>query len=255
MKKLFLILMTLTLLCAVTAQAASVDITAMTDDELTALQENISHELQRRQNEADRANAVPEGSVIYQNDGSGAPKIIFPSEEMLRSRISRVELTPENWRDYMGDYYYPYIRTSYNNFGEITDSIESRIVGFGLREGYIGRFKDVGMKFTGKSTYKMKGEWSQSGETDVYSFVADVWTESSEPFSFDLYKDPLRDVHLEAYECTAAVGSLYLLEVEPEITQWMSSPNVTHITILVGEQWYGESGYLDVLYDRLYPQE
>lgn len=253
MKKLLSLLLILALLCAVPACAASIDISALSDDELTALQDEIKHELQRRQNEADRAAEVPEGEIRYENDGMGRPKICFASEEQLRSCLSRVDLTPENWREYLGDNLYPWQYTSTNNFGEITRSEDARLVGFGFREGYVGCYRDVGMKFTGKSEFSAKGEWNEVHDT--YTITEESWKESAEPFSFDMYStSPLKNIHLESYECTAAVGALYVLKVDPEITRWLSAPDVSFIEIYVGDAWRGEVGYLDVLYDSLYPQ-
>ena len=159
----------------------------------------------------------------------------------------------ENWNRYLGDYYYPHTYVQTNNFGEVTRTTEERAVGFHFKEGYICQYVDVGLKFTGKRTYRMDGEWNE--EKSCYSFVADEWKESDKAHSVDLYSDGLRDVHLEKYECTAVTGTLYVLEVAPEASRWIlaTKGEVPYVKICIGDEEIADTASLKYLYNKLNP--
>ena len=250
MKKMVLI--ALLMMCAFVnaAFAEAIDISAMTDDELKALNARIESELLRRHNERS-TNAVQEddGEVIYVNDGEGVTKIIFESEEQLKNRLHKIELTTENWNQYLGDFYYPYEVVQKNNFGEVTFYEELRAVGFGFKEGYIGNFRNVAMKFSGSSRYSMEDEVA---ERNRLLFAGDKWKESNEVWSQDFYGTAKFDVHLEDYECLATTGTIVVLEVDPEASRWLlANPNKSWVDIYIGDQDYCDSDGLWHVYEKL----
>ena len=252
MKKLLLIALALMLVFVNVAYAETVDIAAMTDDELKALSEQIESELTRRENE--RSTTIVEeddGEIIYVNDGESSPDIIFASEEQLRSRLRKIELTTENWNQYLGDYYYPYETVMTNNFGEVTSRYDQRAVGFGFKEGYIGCMRDVAVKFSGVKRYGMGVEWI--AEENYNKFAEDIWQESDEEFTADVYTPCRENVHLEDYECLATTGYIYVLEVSPEMTQWLWQHPSRSIDIMVGDRHYRTSDFLWALYEDLNP--
>lgn len=237
-----------------TAFAEAVDLSAMSDEELKDLNARIESELLRRRNEqSTTAVAEDDGEILCYNDGEHLPRVIFESEEQLKGRLHKIELTTENWSEYLGDYYYPYEYVQTNNFGEVTYRWEERSVGFGFKEGYIGVFRDVGMKFTGVSRYSIEGKENEAG--DEWLFAADCWTESEEEYAFDLAGTRGGyNVHLEDYECTATVGTIVVLEVPEEVSVWfLENPSLSWVDIYVGENERCDSDWLFSLYDQLNP--
>lgn len=257
MKRILIMIALAVFVCVSTAGAVELNLAAMTDEELVEMPDLIKAEIARREREAKEAAALvgvqTDGEIIYQNDKQRLAKIIFSTEEQLRSRLHKIKLTSENWSEYLGDYYYPYEYVNTNNFGEVTRSDEYRAVGFGFREGHVGVCADVGMKFTGKAAFSYETEWNEEEKTSVV--VSEEWKQSDEEYVFDLYTDGKQDVHLEDYECTAAVGTLYVLEVAPEASRWLLDPseNVGWIQLYVGDKQYGDSDTLKSLYERLNP--
>lgn len=255
MRKIILLVLALVFVCTGVCAAEGIDVSAMTDEELADLSAKIEAEQTRRHNERSTTSATEDdGEIIYVHDGGPIPKIIFSSEEQLRGRLHKVELTAENWNEYLGDYYFAYEQVSTNNFGEITQSYEQRSVGFYFRDGYIGTTQDAAMKFTGVSKYEMHGEWDE--EKKHHRFVADEWTEVNEEYTFDLYHSaPKGNIHLEKYECTAATGYLYLLEIDPAASRWIveRGDNVPFVDLYVGDTYYADSDQLAHLYEKLNP--
>ena len=257
LRKSLLILLALLLVLPHIVLAESLDVAAMTDEELRNIHDQVQAEIDRRAEEA-RAAALlreddAEGEIVYEIEEGRSPKIFFASEEQLRNRLHKVTLTLDNWNQYLGDYYCPTEYVRINNFGEVTMIEEGRAVGFHFKSGYVGQYVDTAVKFSGKSSYRMEGEWDENNVH--YQFTEDVWTESDEVYTADLYIDGRRDVNLEKYECLAVTGTLYVLEVAPELSEYLLSSynQLSSAYVYVDGKSVTHTQDMKDLYDRLNP--
>lgn len=256
MKKLLTLVLVVMFIFTGLSLAEGFDLSSMTDDELAALREQIEDELDQRANDAKAAElaaAAENGEVLLTDTDTAFPKLIFSSEEQLKSCLIKVELTTDNWTEYLGDYYYEDYDYDTDNFGDVTWSADRRYVGFGFKDGYAGCFTDAAFKFTGRSAYRMIAEYDD--ETDHTAFVGEEWTEYAEEYSFDMYNYGKRDVHLGDYECIAAVGVMYVLEVPAEFTALWCDPYLATADIYVGDLYVGYVGGLHYLYEKLFYEQ
>ena len=88
-----------------------------------------------------------------------------------------------------------------------------------------------------------------------YTVSAEEWNASDEEFAVDLYAYGKESIHLEDYECLAATGTIYVLEVSPEATRWLLAPpdKAGWFDLYVGDVYIGSSDGLKALYEKLNP--
>ena len=116
---------------------------------------------------------------------------------LVKEHISRVELTVDNWREYIKVYSYEVEVIERDAFGEITKSEKSTVsrMGYGTDRYY---YLDVVIELKHKET----------GEITVYGPA------SHQGYSFFFYQEP---IDLDDYECTRIKGYLYFIDYPDEV--------------------------------------
>ena len=149
----------------------------------------------------------------------GKPALNWDS---VGKHIERVELTVDNWKEYIKEYSYEVELVEKDAFGEITNSEKVTV----YRLGY-GTEKYHSLQATIELQHKQTGEIRVFGVNgDIPVANQDICAVSREPF------------HLEEYECTRISGYLYFVDYPEEVMEEVlsvhdrenySEPNATII--------------------------
>jgi len=129
----------------------------------------------------------------------GTPALNMSSVD---EHISRVELTLDNWKDYIREYSYEVEIVERDAFDEITKQ-ETMTV---YRLGY-GTEKYHCLNATIELKHKQTGEMILLGESYPANIVEDMGAVQLEPF------------HLDEYECTRIKGYIYFIDYPEEVME------------------------------------
>ena len=254
MKKILALLLALMLTLTGIACAENLDFTAMSDEELASVYHAAEAEILRRENAAKdaAAQAIAPGSIIFEHPDQEMPRLIYESEDQLRQCLRKVVLTPENWNQYLGDYYFAYNDEEINNFGEVAKTTERRIAGFTFRPGYVGDFENVGLKLTGQKELHCSNAWN---EDKTYKRITnEEWVETNETVTLDITRNSTNNLSLEDYKCIAATGIIYVLEAPQEAWDCLIlPPNMGFCWVYAGDTYMGSTDNLGQVYEKLNP--
>ena len=140
-------------------------------------------------NEQDTTDTQEKGIVLY-NEEEG---YFFINQERFSELYTVVELTTENWQDYLEVYSWEHTTTDTNAFGEVTSQNTVTKHSFGAKGGKYYYFINFAIELKNKET----------GELADYSSVV-------EPASL------IENSSLDQYECTRIKGTLYLIDIPEE---------------------------------------
>ncbi|MBQ8621890.1 MAG: hypothetical protein IJ422_06215 [Oscillospiraceae bacterium] len=131
-------------------------------------------------------------------DHKGAPYI---NKMILPDLVETIELTTDNWHEYIKAYSYDTETVEKDTFGEIVSSEKSTWYRLGAGNERYHLFDGVAIELKDKST----------GELTIYEFDYNGYSISA-------------DFNLDNYECTRIQGSLYFLNFPDDVfaeTDWI----------------------------------
>ena len=141
--------------------------------------------------------------------GSGGKEVISGFDgtpalnmNLVDKHIDRVELTVDNWNEYIKEYSYDIEIVERDAFGEITKAEKVTV----YRLGY-GTEKYHCLSATIELKHKQTGEIVTFGEMLASNVVEDIGAVRFEPF------------HLDEYECTRIKGYLYFIDYPDEVIE------------------------------------
>lgn len=143
--------------------------------------------------------AATEGLILYP-EGSSDPVI---NCARLKELVSTVELTAENWQDYLEVYTWTREIVEKDAFGEIVSQKTETNHALGAKEGKYFYFQEFAIELKDK----------QTGELETYTGTPHSQPAVAEDFS------------LERYECTRIKGTLYLIDIPEEVIMEDSNGN------------------------------
>lgn len=119
---------------------------------------------------------------------------------VVNKHISRVELTVDNWRDYIKEYSYDVEIVEKDAFGEIVkaENITIYRLGYGTEKYYC-------LSATIELKHKQTGEIVTFGERLPTNLVEDICAVQYKPFQ------------LNEYECTRIAGYMYFIDYSEEV--------------------------------------
>lgn len=129
----------------------------------------------------------------------GTPALSMKS---IGDHIERVELTVDNWKDYIKEYSYDVEMVEKDAFGEVTKREKMTV----YRLGY-GTERYHCLSATIELKHKQTGEILLLGERLASNIVEDIGAVRLEPF------------HLDEYECTRIKGYLYFIDYPEEVME------------------------------------
>ena len=131
-------------------------------------------------------------AVLTEKEG-----IVCIREDKFSDILERVELTTENWKDYIRYYSYDEKIVYKDDFGEIisTETVAHYCLGAGNERYH--QFQDVVLELKNKET----------GELTTYNF---------ELFGHTNTYDVSMDFNLDDYECTRIKGRIYFVDIPME---------------------------------------
>ena len=129
----------------------------------------------------------------------GTPALSMKS---IGDHIERVELTVDNWKDYIKEYSYDVEMVEKDAFGEVTKREKMTV----YRLGY-GTERYHCLSATIELKHKQTGEILLLGEMLASNIVEDIGAVRLEPF------------HLDEYECTRIKGYLYFIDYPEEVME------------------------------------
>ena len=129
----------------------------------------------------------------------GTPALSMKS---IGDHIERVELTVDNWKDYIKEYSYDVEMVEKDAFGEVTKREKKTV----YRLGY-GTERYHCLSATIELKHKQTGEILLLGERLASNIVEDTGAVRLEPF------------HLDEYECTRIKGYLYFIDYPEEVME------------------------------------
>ena len=223
MKKIFILLLAITLCLSLTACGGKTDST--NGNENTA-----KHD-------------------IYIEEGeNGITYIVFPNSKVFSEYVVKVEITKDNWQKYFEDYEYTEHIVKTNDFGDIEEEYDAVNIGFGLKRNILGLTDTVSFKFDGMTKYsrtKFNKEDSDAVKYEVfkanqaaysvYNYETDELIEEKQldadevkewyllEIKYDRNEDKL---HFEEHNLIDAIGVLYILDLPEGI---YNSEHVTQI--------------------------
>lgn len=133
--------------------------------------------------------------VVTGYDGTPALNL-----DTVNKHITRVELTVDNWRNYIKEYSYDVEIVEKDAFGEIVKAENVTI----YRLGY-GTEKYYCLSATIELKHKQTGEIVTFGENLPTNIVKDICAVQYEPFQ------------LNEYECTRIAGYMYFIDYSDEV--------------------------------------
>ena len=132
-------------------------------------------------------------SLIIQNPESGTPMINI---KRFNELMVTVELTTENWMDYIEVCTYSREEVEKDAFGEIVSTETITHYELGAKGNKYYNFRDFVIELKNKTT----------GELETYKGTNDAWIPEVE-----------EDFCLDEYECTRIKGTLYLVDIPDEV--------------------------------------
>lgn len=119
---------------------------------------------------------------------------------LVKEHITRVELTVDNWKEYIKEYSYEVEVIERDAFGEITNTEKVTL----YRLGY-GTGKYYCLSATVELKHKETGKIILLGESLPVNLVKDIGAVSRAPY------------HLDEYECTRIKGYIYFINYPDEV--------------------------------------
>lgn len=133
--------------------------------------------------------------VVTGYDGTPALNL-----DTVNKHITRVELTVDNWRNYIKEYSYDVEIVEKDAFGEIikAENVTIYRLGYGTEKYYC-------LSATIELKHKQTGEIVTFGENLPTNIVKDICAVQYEPFQ------------LNEYECTRIAGYMYFIDYSDEV--------------------------------------
>ena len=126
---------------------------------------------------------------------------------LIGNHIERVELTTDNWSDYIKEYSYDVELIEKDAFGEVTqkETVTVYRLGYGTERYHC-------LSATIELKHKQTGDILLLGQTLPSNIVEDICAVRLEPF------------HLEEYECTRIKGYLYFVDYPADVLEEVLDP-------------------------------
>lgn len=124
------------------------------------------------------------------------------SMKSIDEHIDRVELTVDNWKDYIKEYSYDVEMVEKDAFGEVTkrETLTLYRLGYGAERYHC-------LSATIELKHKQTGEILLLGESLASNIVEDICAVQLEPF------------RLDEYECTRIKGYMYFVDYPEEVME------------------------------------
>lgn len=159
----------------------------------------------------DASSATEETPNIIVSEDDGNLKI---NADLAKNLIKQIELTTDNWKDYLNVYSYVVEVVVKDAFGAVTETTTTLYrIGYGTEQYY------------SLENFAIELQHKETGETFTYGTNAGLST-----FIENI-------IDLDEYECTRIKGYLYLFEIPETVINMNERTNA-----------YGENAYIDITY-------
>jgi len=181
-------------------------------DEFLNLCENSSFESDTTKNALETDNIhAPENEelLLIESEDFG---LIGINEKRFPDLIERIELTPENWKDYLKMYSFDEENVQKDLFGDVVGIDKYTYYVFGAGNEKYHRFENVVIELKNKSTDEIK-----SFPIGGFGYEAHITLNGETSHSTDFFKDLLSNNYdLNLYECTRITGYIYFIDIPEE---------------------------------------
>lgn len=162
----------------------------------------------------DATNSKTKNPLLLYYESSAVNTNVFINIDRLADILEIVELTTENWKEYIKVYSYSIEKVETNAFGEVTSSETNTYYQLGAGNERYHCFENVAIELKNKATGELTiYEFNYAGEDDI-------------PEDFDLNN----------YECTRIQGKLVFADLPEESLYTVSWDNKKHFSLSTKSQ-------------------